>query len=208
MNFVNKDHFILVDLQAKSQTSIDVTDMKKSQSHIKIRQRILDNARLLIDDELNHVNGGFMKRFCQIVLSIVILGFSASAVFACHSNDMGAPNKGHHHYGKSSGILQHTEDITISTSTMTSCDFYTVFLEKEYDNIAEQAAQGHGMHLNVVADYAGCPASLTGEFGSAMRNNFEHLFSENSLHRSHWLQQEVTEMIEDTPELRQNCNSI
>ena len=26
MNFVNKDHFILVDLLAKSQTSIDVTD--------------------------------------------------------------------------------------------------------------------------------------------------------------------------------------
>ena len=26
MNFVYKDHFILVDLQAKSQTSIDVTD--------------------------------------------------------------------------------------------------------------------------------------------------------------------------------------
>ena len=26
MNFVNKDHFILVDLQTKSQTSIDVTD--------------------------------------------------------------------------------------------------------------------------------------------------------------------------------------
>ena len=26
MNFVNKDYFILVDLQAKSQTSIDVTD--------------------------------------------------------------------------------------------------------------------------------------------------------------------------------------
>ena len=26
MNFVNKDHFILADLQAKSQTSIDVTD--------------------------------------------------------------------------------------------------------------------------------------------------------------------------------------
>jgi len=36
LNVVNKDHFILVDLQAKSQTSIDVTDMKKSQSHIKI----------------------------------------------------------------------------------------------------------------------------------------------------------------------------
>ena len=27
MNLVNKDHFILVDLQAKSQTSIDVTDL-------------------------------------------------------------------------------------------------------------------------------------------------------------------------------------
>jgi len=26
LNFVNKDHFILADLQAKSQTSIDVTD--------------------------------------------------------------------------------------------------------------------------------------------------------------------------------------
>jgi len=26
LNLVNKDHFILVDLQAKSQTSIDVTD--------------------------------------------------------------------------------------------------------------------------------------------------------------------------------------
>ena len=93
MNFVNKDHFILVDLQAKSQTSIDVTDMKKSQSHIKIRQRILGSSRLLIDDKRNHVNGGFMKRFCQIVLSIVILEFSASAVFVCHGNDMRAPNK-------------------------------------------------------------------------------------------------------------------
>ena len=149
-----------------------------------------------------------MKKYSQIALSGVIWSFSVSAAFACHSNDLGAPFKGHHEYGKSSGILQYTENITVSTSTLTSCDFYTAFLEKEYDNIAEQAAQGHGMHLNVVADYEGCPASLTGEFGSAMKNNFEYLFSENSLHRSHWLQQEVTEMIEDTPELRQNCNSI
>jgi len=29
LNFVIKDHFILVDLQAKSQTSIDVIDMNK-----------------------------------------------------------------------------------------------------------------------------------------------------------------------------------
>ena len=149
-----------------------------------------------------------MKKYSQIALSGVIWSFSVSVAFACHSNDLGAPFKGHHEYGKSSGILQYTENITVSTSTLTSCDFYTAFLEKEYDNIAEQAAQGQGMHLNVVADYAGCPATLTGEFGYAMQNNFEQLFSKKSPARSHRLRQELTVMIRSTPKLQQTCNNI
>jgi len=38
LNLVNKDHFILVDLQAKSQTSIDVTDRDLSAPFSKQNQ--------------------------------------------------------------------------------------------------------------------------------------------------------------------------
>lgn len=126
---------------------------------------------------------------------------------ACHSNELSAPYKGHYHYGKGAGLLQLTEGSTVYTAVTTSCDFYTAFLEQEYEAIAQQAAQGQGAHLNVVATYAGCPVSSHAEFGLAMRDNYEQLFREQNTARSHELRQGVTEMIGDTPTLRQACNN-
>ena len=45
--------------------------------------------------------------------------------YACHEGNFTALSKGHYKWGESDGILQYTENITISSSTSTFCDMYT-----------------------------------------------------------------------------------
>ena len=53
MNLVNKDHFILVDLQAKSQTSIDVTDRDLLD---KAGFRPVDRHEIVKEDSVEELN--------------------------------------------------------------------------------------------------------------------------------------------------------
>ena len=82
-----------------------------------------------------------MKTFKKILFSIFV--FTGSTVMACHQGDFTTPNKSHHKWGKNSGLFQYTEGMTISTSTTTSCDFYTAYLENQYDIIQEQVSKGY-----------------------------------------------------------------
>ena len=75
---------------------------------------------------------------------------------ACHEGDFGALNKGHYKWGKNVGIFQYTESSTVLTSTSTSCDLYTAYLENQYMIIQEQVAQGTGAQLDALAHYSGC----------------------------------------------------
>ena len=77
-----------------------------------------------------------------MLLLAMIMGYSN--LKACHEGDFGALNKGHYKWGKNAGIFQYTENITILTSTSTSCDLYTAYLETQYDIIQEQIAQVKG----------------------------------------------------------------
>ena len=84
-----------------------------------------------------------MIRFLQIsLLMLISILLGTLTAFACHEGDFTALSKGHYKWGKSAGLLQYTENITISSSTSTSCDMYTAYLWQQYDSIQEQVAQG------------------------------------------------------------------
>ena len=96
-----------------------------------------------------------MKAIYKTILILLFISVPSIAS-ACHKGDFESSGKGHHKFGKSVGILQYTENITISASTSTSCDFYTAFLDSQYNFIQEQVAYGHGPHLDALAMMTGC----------------------------------------------------
>ena len=115
-----------------------------------------------------------MKTFKTILFSIIV--FTGSTAIACHQDDFTTPNKSHHKWGKNSGLFQYTEGMTISTSTTTSCDFYTAYLENQYDIIQEQVAKGHGSHLDALANFTGCREQALRPLRRTLNTHYEELF--------------------------------
>ena len=117
-----------------------------------------------------------MKSIYKTILILLFISV-ASIASACHEGDFESSVKGHHKYGKSVGILQYTENLTISVSTSTYCDFYTAFLDSEYDFIQEQVAYGHGAHLDALAMINGCEERVRTDFSKALRVNYIELLA-------------------------------
>ena len=118
-----------------------------------------------------------MIRFLQIsLLMLISILLGTLTAFACHEGDFTALSKGHYKWGKSAGLLQYTENITISSSTSTSCDMYTAYLWQQYDSIQEQVAQGQGEHLEAIAKFSGCTEPVTDIFKGELAQNYQSLF--------------------------------
>ena len=118
-----------------------------------------------------------MQTFLKPALLLFLISFASNA-FACHTGDFESGAKGHHKFGKNIGILQFTENSTITVSTTTSCDFYTAFLDSEYDFIQQQVAYGHGPQLDAIAMITGCDEQVRTEFSKTLRVNYVELNGE------------------------------
>ena len=146
-----------------------------------------------------------MQTFLKPALLLFLISF-ASNTFACHEGDFESSGKGHHKFGKNIGILQFTENSTISVSTTTSCDFYTAFLNSEYDFIQLQIAYGHGAHLEALAVINGCEERVRTEFSRALRVNYIELFSD---HRNpHTLKKGIENLIDSNSTLKLSCRRV
>ena len=107
-----------------------------------------------------------------MLLLAMTMGYSN--LKACHEGDFGTLNKGHYKWGKNVGIFQYTESITVLTSTSTSCDLYTAYLENQYQIIQEQVAQGTGAQLDALAYFSGCEKQAVPSFRKTwMQESFE-----------------------------------
>ena len=118
-----------------------------------------------------------MIRFLKIasfMLISILLG--TLSVYACHKGDFTALSKGHYKWEQNAGILQYTENITISSSTSTSCDMYTAYLWQQYDSIQEQVAQGQGEHLEAITRFSGCTEPVTEIFKGKLAQHYQSLF--------------------------------
>ena len=146
-----------------------------------------------------------MKAIHNTILIILFISVSSIAS-ACHEGDFDSSGKGHHKFGKNIGILQFTENSTISVSTTTSCDFYTAFLDSEYDFIQQQVAYGHGPHLDALAMINGCEDRVRTEFSKTLRVNYVELFGDQR--NPHTLSNGIEKLIDSNSTLKLSCRRV
>ena len=107
------------------------------------------------------------------ILVLILLVVFASKGWACHEEDT---NLDGHKPKTGIGIIVSTEIIVAFSSTTTSCDMYTAYLESNYDWIAENAAAGEGRHLEALVAYRGCSRDSLATLQLAFKTKFEFMF--------------------------------
>ena len=124
-----------------------------------------------------------MKKLC-IILTMTISGIILSSGYsmACHEEAMGGDGgiwptlRGHNPSSRANGLLVFTESTTAVSSTTTSCDAYTGFLDKSYYQIAENVAQGEGVFLEALMSFYGCSIERKNRLEKYFRVNYSELF--------------------------------
>ena len=147
-----------------------------------------------------------MKFIKYPLINIIFIFFSASASLACHKGDYESTAKGHHKWGKKVGIFQFTENTTITSATLTSCDIYTAFLESQYDYIQEQIVHGSGPHLDALSMMSGCNPDLNTEFSRTLRINYVELFSMGR--NPQILRNRIENLIDSNSLLKMSCRKV
>lgn len=146
-------------------------------------------------------------RILKIILLIPILSASLwISAQACHlekDNWMAG-----HKHSSDNGIFAMTENLTATVSTTTNCDWYTLFLEKEYEFLAEEVAQGQGEHLIALAEFNGCSRESYGTFGKVLKKNHGALFDYSSHENHQLLSRRVNSLIVSDEYLSSQCNQL
>ena len=148
-----------------------------------------------------------MKAFkFLVVLTGFILLANVPTIFACHG---GKHSTGEMVSGKylntpkrDNGFMM-SVDLTLSmrlstagfflvwlemTGTTTDCDFQLanihMYFHKNYEQIAEQSAQGEGHHLEALASQVGCNAQQTVLLEKALQQNYQNVFDEDDINHA------------------------
>ena len=129
-----------------------------------------------------------MKKMVFIPIAVILALFPGSKnLMACHEEASGGDRgiwptlRGHSPTSRQSGILVTFEGTSASISTTTNCDAYTQFIELNYDQIANNAAQGQGPYLDALASLRGCSDDSRFLFGRFIHANFSKLFENSEL---------------------------
>ena len=113
------------------------------------------------------------------IFAILIFTFGSEYLMACHeeaSSNNWPTLRGHNPTSRQSGFLTSFEGTAAFLSTSTKCDEYTSFIELSYDQIAENAAQGHGPYLDALLSFRDCSINNKDRFQQLMRKHFRYLF--------------------------------
>jgi hypothetical protein len=113
------------------------------------------------------------------IFAILIFTFGSEYLMACHeeaSSNNWPTLRGHNPASRLSGFLTSFEGTAAFLSTSTKCDEYTSFIELSYDQIAENAAQGHGPYLDALLSFRGCSINNKDRFQQLMQIHFSYLF--------------------------------
>ena len=129
-----------------------------------------------------------MKKLCFFSLATILtLILGSEYLIACHEEASGGDGgiwptlRGHSPTSRQSGILVTFEGTSASISTTSNCDAYTHFVELNYNQIANNAAQGQGPYLDALASLLGCSDDSKFLFGRVIHANFSKLFINSEL---------------------------
>ena len=116
------------------------------------------------------------------IFTILIFTFGCEYLMACHEEASGGDGgmwptlRGHNPTSRQSGFLTTFEGTAAFLSTSSKCDAYTSFIELSYDQIAENAAQGHGPYLDAFSSFRDCSIKNKDRFQKLIRKHFIYLF--------------------------------
>ena len=152
-----------------------------------------------------------MKKIFFIPITIIIaLFFGSENLMACHEEASGGDSgiwptlRGHSPTSRQSGILVTFESTSASISTTTNCDAYTHFIELNYNQIANNAAQGQGPYLDALASMRGCSDDSRYLFVRVIHANFSKLFQNIEL-KVEKLNHNLDIILNSKPFLRNKC---
>ena len=149
-----------------------------------------------------------MRNLIQRMLTfLLVFAVWLTVAHACHEEKTDWLS-GHKDKFSKNAITIATEDALAITSTSTSCNAYTFFLHKKYDQVVENAAQGTGEYLNVVAAHQCCPVQFHLEFGLALKANYGMIFLGTSREKPRVLIRRFQQIIESNPQLKQACTGV
>ena len=152
-----------------------------------------------------------MKKICFFSLATILtLLLGSENLIACHEEASGGDRgiwptlRGHSPTSRLSGILVTFESTTASITTSTNCDAYTHFIELNYDQIANNAAQGQGPYLDALASLRGCSDDSRFLFSRVIHANFSKLFKNSEL-RVEMLNRSLDIILNREPLLLDKC---
>ena len=152
-----------------------------------------------------------MKKICFFSIATILALFLGSEnLIACHEEASGGDGgiwptlRGHNPTSRQSGILVTFEGTSASISTTTNCDAYTHFIELNYDQIANNAAQGQGPYLDALASLRGCSDDSRFLFGRVIHANYNKLFKNSEL-KVEILNHRLDIILNREPLLLDNC---
>ena len=149
-----------------------------------------------------------MKKIVFFSIAAILSSiFGCKSLMACHEEAAsgGYPSlREHNPTSRQSGILVTFEGTSASVSTTTNCDAYTHFIELNYDQIANNAAQGQGPYLDALASLRGCSDESKLHFGRVIHANFIELFQNIEL-KIEKLDHKLDIILNSEPLLRNKC---
>ena len=144
------------------------------------------------------------------IFAILIFTFGSEYLMACHE-EASANNwptlRGHNPASRQSGFLTSFEGTAAFLSTSTKCDVYTSFIELSYDQIAENAAQGHGPYLDALSSFRDCSNNNKDRFQQLMRIHFSYLF-ENPENNGAALRHRLEIVLKHDRIFRNQCSTL
>ena len=143
----------------------------------------------------------------SILLAAILMFLTSGVALACHQGDLFQLRT--HKAKQPIGIFVITEVSLAATSTSTVCNSYSDLLDRNYDQVAENAAQGSGAFINVIADAHGCSPEVHAMFGEVVQAHHASLFDASTENDPQVLIQRFHGLIDQDPRLRMSCrNSV
>ena len=138
-----------------------------------------------------------------IILMATFLLVTSGIAVACHNGD-NSQLRGHQSK-LPFGLLITYEQTSASISTSTSCNWYAKLLDHQYDQVAENAAQGSGVYINLIADSHGCSPEVHQLFGAEIKAHHSEIFDAISEQTPRVLMQRFQGLINGDPILSSSC---
>ena len=139
-----------------------------------------------------------------VVLAGIIIFACAVDALACHNESHDAII-GHKDKFSVNLTTVTTETTTASLSTSTQCKWYAQFIQEEYELIVEEAAQGQGKHLKVLAQLIGCPPENHADFAALLQTHYQRLFGEKGSAPPEFLLKKLENLVAEEHSLGRAC---